>query len=98
MLLITILNLTTSSDQTCLSIIHINQAIKVIVATNHNSQSYNFLQSNLLKSIIYTTSSDQNCLPIVYTNKAIKVIVATNHDSQSYNFFWSNLLVHNTYK
>ena len=94
----TIPNLTTSSDQTCFSIIHINKAIKVIVAINHNSQSYNFLQSNLLKSIIYTTSSDQNCLPIVYTNKAIKVIVATNHDSQSYNFFWSNLLVHNTYK
>ena len=98
MLLITIPNLTTSSDQTCLSIIPTNKAIKVIVAINHNSQSYNFLHSNLLKSIIYTTSSDQNCLPIVYTNKAIKVIVATNHDSQSYNFFWSNLLVHNTYK
>ena len=83
MLLITIPNLTTSSDQTCLSIIHINKAIKVIVAINHNSQSYNFLWWNLLISYddenlpkqkinqfdFFDDTDYDDCMNITETNK-----------------------------
>ena len=34
--------ITTSPNQTCLSIKYPNKRIKVIVAIHHNSQSYNF--------------------------------------------------------